>query len=477
MRTQVRRIHSRWCNAYPLSIRSLWIGGFVVIGCLVGVVRADEKGATCTKCHKTQIRELLGSVHSTLSCQECHGGSKSYEVSADTMAAYSSDEEGSRPPFDHGEAFLGKPTRKQVPERCGSCHADVARMNPYGLRTDQLSRYKTSGHGTTLEKTGDDRVAVCVDCHGAHDVLPHNEPASKTYPLNIPDTCAHCHANEALMGEFDIAAGIVDEYRHSVHGKLLFEEGDTGAPTCATCHGNHAAMPPGFGSVGAVCGKCHIDARDAMATTAHVEQEEFRGCIQCHAATEGGHHHRIERVTQPIGVLVDRYAALEALEGNPDDADAFSQIFSGPRRLLDDAMFGCLECHEEIDEDESLQGMLSIFESIVEGERAFAKTARRLENASKGVLLVDDQLFLFEDAKTQLIGLASEQHTLNRETLKEKASELKKVCAEVDLQLDELDMGLLQRRASLVPIWVFSVVFSMALYAKYKRLKRQHVKP
>lgn len=475
MRTQVRGLHSRWRNIYQLPIRPLGIYG-LVIGCFVGVVRADDEGTTCTACHKTQIRELLGSVHATLSCQECHGGSKSYEVSADAIAVYSRGEEGSRSPFDHGEEFLGKPTRKQIPERCGSCHADVARMNPFGLRTDQLSRYKTSGHGTTLEKTGDDRVAVCVDCHGVHDVLPHNEPASKTYALNIPDTCSSCHADEALMSDFDIASHIVDEYRNSVHGKLLFEQGDTGAPTCATCHGNHAAMPPGFGSVGDVCGKCHVDARDAMATTAHAEQEEFRGCIQCHAADEGGHHHLIKRVTQPIGLLVDRFAALDALQDSPKDADALAQIFSGPRRLLDDAMHGCLECHEEIDEDESLQSLLTIFESIVEGERAFAKTARRLENASKGVLLVDDQLFLFEDAKTQLIGLASAQHTLNEETLTEKAAELKDICAKVDLQLDELDAGLARRRAALVPIWVFSVLFAIALYAKYKQLKHLHVK-
>ena len=82
--------------------------------------------------------------------------------------------------------FRGHAPRGEVPQLCGACHADVARMNPFGIRTDQLSAYWTSGHGRTLKETGDDRVAVCIDCHGVHDILKSSEPTSMTHPLNVP---------------------------------------------------------------------------------------------------------------------------------------------------------------------------------------------------------------------------------------------------------------------------------------------------
>ena len=46
--------------------------------------------------------------------------------------------------FDHGTPFHGKPPRADIPSLCGDCHANVTRMNPFGLRTDQLTRYWTS---------------------------------------------------------------------------------------------------------------------------------------------------------------------------------------------------------------------------------------------------------------------------------------------------------------------------------------------
>ncbi|MCP4249268.1 MAG: hypothetical protein GY778_19670, partial [bacterium] len=278
-----------------------------VLALFVGAgICAGNDAVTCATCHLEQAGLIGKSVHADLKCQQCHGGPDSYELSAEALAQ-------ARPPggtFDHGDGFGGKVARGDVPERCGTCHADVERMNPYGLRTDQLERYRTSGHGKTLFNKGDDRVAVCIDCHGVHNIFPPDDPQSATHPANVPDMCGRCHEDTALMGEYDLAVEVVDEYRQSIHGRLLLEEGDIGSPTCATCHGNHSAIPPGFAVIGEVCGKCHQTASDLYKGTIHAEQEDFKGCVQCHGGGEDRHLHLIERITQPAGLLTRKYDRL-----------------------------------------------------------------------------------------------------------------------------------------------------------------------
>jgi len=437
---------------------------------------------SCATCHADKAGQLAASVHKTLHCQECHGGPASYGLSAEEAKRYRADHhalpgKSGSARFDHGAGFKGKPSRRDVPAFCGDCHADVERMNPYGLHTDQLVRYRTSVHGKTLFEKGDDRVAVCTDCHGSHDVLSSHDSASKTYPLNVPDTCAHCHANKKLMGSFGLPSEIVDEYRHSVHGRLLLEQHDTGAPTCATCHGNHAAAPPGFGAVGAVCGRCHPHVEENYLASIHASQEGFDGCIQCHGGGEGHHRHFIQRITVPAGRMIHRYAELLRSVPDPTPEQITAAIHPQPRRIIDQAMSTCTECHDEPDEDESIPKLFKELDRIARGERHFVKTAHRLDVISQGVLLVEDQQFQFEEAKTHLIALAPVQHRLDPAAVDKEAAKLDQVCDEVNGGLDHLEHGLQWRYRSLIPIWAFAVIFAGLLYAKYRRLDREYVEP
>jgi len=55
------------------------------------------------------------------------------------------------------------------------------------------------------------------------------------------------------------------------------------APTCSTCHGNHAATPPGFASVGDVCGQCHQQRKAQLMRSSHMPQREGKiTCSDCH---------------------------------------------------------------------------------------------------------------------------------------------------------------------------------------------------
>lgn len=453
-------------------------GAAFALGALVGVARSEDR-VTCASCHTAEAKDFETSIHrSSLRCQDCHGGADGYDVNAAELARF---REALASPdltmhFDHGSAFRGKPSRREIPERCGTCHADVERMNPYGLRTDQLMRYWTSVHGKTLKEKGDDRVAVCIDCHGTHAIQSGDEPSSRTYPLNVPDTCGACHSNAALMSEFGLPAEIVEEYRQSVHGRLLLEQKDTGAPTCATCHGNHSAMPPGFASVGAVCGQCHQHAAANFATSVHANLEEFHGCVQCHGGGEGRHFHDIQRITNPAGLMIRRYAHLLRSNRTPSHEEVTEAIHPFPKQIIERVLPTCTECHEDIEEDESLPKLLGLLDTIAEAERTFVKTGARLDRVGKGVLLVDRQRFLFEDAKTILIGLAPLQHTLSNEKVEAKVKELNDVCTRVNGELDALEESLAWRYKALVPVWAFALMFALVLYIKYRRLKAEWVK-
>jgi hypothetical protein len=454
-----------------------WPAAVLAALCLPGWSWAAQEETTCKTCHSQQAGQLVDSVHASLGCQECHGGQESYAVPAGELESLLQPGGRAKSTFDHGESFTGKPRRADIPAICGDCHANVERMNPYGLRTDQLARYWTSGHGQALKQRADEQVAVCVDCHGSHDTLPGREPGSRTHPVNIPDTCAACHGDADLMSAYDLPIEVVAEYRDSVHGRLLLEQEDTGAPSCATCHGNHSAMPPGFAAVHAVCGKCHEHAAQQFAISVHAEMEEFKGCVQCHGGGEGSHLHLIERITNPAGVLIQRYTHLLSAEPDPSPEQITQAIHPDPRRIITQALPTCLECHDELEDDENLPRLFALLDTIAQAERDYVMTAARLDQVGQGVLLVESQRFKFQDAKTHLIELSPVQHTLDHELVAGKVADLKRVCDEVVAELDELEAGLRLRKLALVPVWAFAVFFSTLLYIKYKRLKRVYVKP
>jgi len=443
-----------------------------------GTAFADQK-ANCTTCHTEQAKLLSASVHAAMQCRKCHGGPVDFSLSADELARYTrATAPGEvRPAFEHGDGFKGRPKRSDIPTLCGTCHADVALMNPYGLRTDQLAAYWTSGHGKTLKEKGDDRVAVCVDCHGSHDVFRSSEATSRTNPKNVPETCARCHANPKLMGDFDLPVAIVDEYRRSVHGKLLLEQGDIGAPNCATCHGSHAAAPPGFASVRTVCGQCHQDAAENFATSIHATLEDNKGCVECHGGGPDAHFHLIERITKSTGVLVERYKQLMSTDPGATNRRVAEAMNPNPKRIINNAIDSCTECHDDLEDDESLPKLFDLIDEIASAERKYAATAAHLDRVGRGVLLVDDQRFKFQDARTYLIALPPLQHTLDNKKVAAKVAQLNKVCDEVNSELQDLETDLHMRYAALLPMWAFFIVFAIALYAKFKQLKKKYVKP
>ena len=228
------------------------------------------------------LKEVVEDVHfrSGLACAGCHGGDPTADFGHDFVKEW--------PEKDRQK------NRAWVVQFCARCHSDPKMMHDFNpsLPTDQLAKFKDSPHGRALLEQHDDRAPSCVSCHGVHGIRPAKDPQSKVYAQRVPETCGVCHADPKIMAGFTRADGSplpttqLAEYRDSVHGRALLVRGDLGAPACNTCHGNHAASPPGVAQVSRSCSLCHSANASLFDGSKHkhaFDQHNWPECGQCHS--------------------------------------------------------------------------------------------------------------------------------------------------------------------------------------------------
>ena len=237
---------------------------------------------TTTPASHMNLKEVVEDVHFRrgVSCAGCHGGDPTADLGHDHVKEW--------PEKDRQK------NRAWVVQFCARCHSDPAKMHEFNpsLPTDQLAKFKDSPHGRTLLEKHDDRAPSCVSCHGVHGIRPAKDPQSKVYAQRVPETCGACHSDSKIMAGFTRADGSplpttqLAEYRTSVHGHALLVRGDLGAPACNTCHGNHAASPPGVAQVSRSCSLCHSANASLFDGSKHkhaFDQHNWPECGQCHS--------------------------------------------------------------------------------------------------------------------------------------------------------------------------------------------------
>lgn len=477
-------------NARHRWTRRILTASFV-IAATAAYAPAQRRAAECADCHVEQATQFEASVHQTqFRCAQCHGGKDVYELTPQQWRDYELGRPTSqraatqRAAFDHGSSFRGKPARRDVPELCGTCHADVERMNPFGLRTDQLSRYRVSGHGKRLFGTGDDAVAVCIDCHAPHAVYRSDDPRSGTYFQRIPETCGRCHSDSTLMTKYNHPPSIVAQYETSVHGRSVLERGDAGAPTCATCHGSHGAAPPGFAQVGFVCGRCHQQTEEYFSQSVHGSIPVFPRCIACHSGDGALTNHHIVHAIPTPDKLRDLYMQVERKRGASDVAalragfgEALAQLGLAPR--MGDV---CRRCHGgehqtphgeffKPSDAVALERGDRLVKTLEDAEFAYAHVAERVERLGRGVMLVREEALVVDEAKTDLLALTAVMHTLDCDKIEKQAEQLRAKCAQVHASLDVKQAALVNRRRVLSIVWGVLAVFVVLMYGKYLSLK------
>ncbi len=338
---------------------------------LLGAVAHAQNPNSCLDCHSAldppdQVTEEQFSqdIHAQkgLTCASCHGGDPS-KNDQDAMSKKA--------------GFGGKIERKDVPALCARCHSDSAYMRQYNpsLRTDQFAQYLTSVHGK-LRAKGDERVAVCTDCHGVHDLRPASDTRSKVHPLNIAQTCARCHADAAYMKGYSIPTDQFAGYRASVHHEALAVRGDLSAPTCTTCHGDHGAAPPGVSTVQNVCSTCHVFQAQLFESSPHkaaFAAASLPGCVTCHS------NHRI---------------------AHPTDA----MLGTGPQSV-------CTNCHSE--GDAGYQAAAQIAQQIDHLDTSVKNATEILDRAESAGMEVSDAQLEQDQARDSLTKSRVSIHSFN----------------------------------------------------------------
>ena len=255
---------------------------FECTGCHADLAKTDfphtEKVApvNCGTCHEDVAKVYAGSLHGREAgagaplaprCASCHGNHDIVSV----------------------KSPQSRVRRSRIPFVCGSCHKEGTPVTQtYDIPQDKiLEHYSESMHGEGLFKRGLTVVAVCTDCHTAHNVLPHTDPRSSIYRDNIPALCKRCH------GEIE---GV---HRQVIRGEL-WEKEPNKVPICVDCHAPHKVRRILYeeGIADEQCLKCHDNPgltvqRDGKTVSLAVDRDEIRNsvhrntsCAKCHTGTD-----------------------------------------------------------------------------------------------------------------------------------------------------------------------------------------------
>ncbi len=170
--------------------------------------RGDVFAPTCVKCHGSHDIARPAQPRSRISqtCATCHRPiSEAYAKSVHGKALLVDHNPDVPVCTDcHRSHNIADPKSRawlmNTPALCGKCHADDKLMSKYGLSTSVLSSYLSDFHGTTASfgakgrKTADEPVvALCVDCHGIHDIAKVTGASAPAFRANLVKTCSKCH--------------------------------------------------------------------------------------------------------------------------------------------------------------------------------------------------------------------------------------------------------------------------------------------
>jgi len=354
-----------------------WIAAVLVLFAAFAAARtALAGGEGCGVCHGKERVDFDKSIHRDVDvgCVVCHGGDPS--AVEDKTAAHSV-----------AKGYRGKLSRKDVAEACGACHADVARMRPFGLRTDALAAYRISHHGKAMLEKGDESAATCTDCHGVHEVRRVKDPASPAFHQSVPATCGKCHGDAELMKRHGIETHATRDFAASIHGQKL-AAGATGVPSCADCHDAHAATPPGAGEVADVCGMCHGETRDRFRESPHAmafARTGMKQCVTCH-----GNH----------AVRLPDYSLFDATD------DAKIEGHGGTR---------CLSCHDAgKPDDKGAQTALAFGKGLREAHADLADAKSRVDAVESDGFRAEDERAALQRAEKDLARIVPLTHAADR---------------------------------------------------------------
>ena len=323
---------------------------------------------SCVDCHEESVygtdieMDISHSIHDGLGCLDCHtdkdidphreiadfnvgcqGCADCHEDATEAYLAHGSEEFGickDTPMCSdcHGDHnILPSDDRNSMAHStklavtCGKCHEDIDLTTKYDILIDHpVEIYETSVHGQA-SMGEDSEAANCIDCHSsgetAHKIYSPGNPESTINHFNIPKTCGKCHDE------------VEKEYWDGIHGQLA-ARGETDAPVCTHCHGEHGIISPD-------------DPRSPVSKSKVAEMT----CSPCHDSARLNEKYDLS--TARLRMFIDSYHGLKSKSGDTHVANCAS--CHGVHRILpstdesssihpNNLKQTCGECHPKISE-------------------------------------------------------------------------------------------------------------------------------
>jgi cytochrome b subunit of formate dehydrogenase len=285
----------------------------LIICAAASVASAQQlKKEDCLACHDTvDAKKFEASVHGSLECTNCHAdiaapgphepAPKAVDCAqchADAVTDYNKSIHASgRARGDkaaatciscHGKHDIlpksdpnSRTNRFKIPQTCASCHANAQITKNHPVPPpEMINKYFEGVHGQGTLVKGLNVSAVCSDCHGAHAVLPKNNPESTIAHANVPSTCRKCHE------------GIYRDFEQSSHGQQWLKKNPNG-PVCTTCHATHGIASTATDSfrqgIATGCMHCHEKEAPTYRDSFHGQATQLgwmraAKCSDCHTA-------------------------------------------------------------------------------------------------------------------------------------------------------------------------------------------------
>ncbi len=309
--------------------------------------KEPEKVPVCVDCHQPhEARKVFYDEGvSDKDCMACHaqavqGASRQLPaVSQDELAHSTHKDKRCSQCHTGANASLKRPCETVAPKvDCSICHAD------------EVEKHKRSIHGQLLA-SGDPDAPACLDCHTGHTTQSRTDPASPTFPKNVPDLCGRCHreGEKAAKRLHSTQTEIVKNYAQSIHGKGLLESGLTVTATCASCHTAHEELPSSDpassvnpANIPQTCGKCHEGVEKVFDASIHSPlvtktDKPLPVCSTCHTA------HTISRTDEE---RFKQNILQTCGQCHRDVADTYFDTYHGKVSKLGTASAAkCYDCH------------------------------------------------------------------------------------------------------------------------------------
>jgi hypothetical protein len=197
---------------------------------------AQAMAENCRRCHFDKYSKTLEGIHykaltegstKTPFCTDCHGTHAIASARSDKLANARKCEQCHSDIYTiysksvHGAALIGEHIedvpvcsdchkahdnagphtanfRISVPQTCAKCHAKKEIMDKYGLSTKVVETYLNDFHGVTQKfyrqyGQAEKQIAVCIDCHGIHDIMKVKSENAAVIKQNLVKRCQKCH--------------------------------------------------------------------------------------------------------------------------------------------------------------------------------------------------------------------------------------------------------------------------------------------